>query len=150
MEDLSGSSTSHSIFTDTPSVGDEAEESESESCAAPFSKRPRLSRSSGKFKKSWNIPFLTPSKKGEKYTYCSLCSRDFSVAHGGLNDAKRHCESSGHQKKYSEYQSNSSITTYFGESSLSHSSKVISAEVMMAQFIALHNVRTFSSCRSLN
>ena len=96
--------------------------------------------SSGKFKKSWNIPFLVPSTKGEKFTYCRLCSRDVSVAHGGLNDAKRHCESAGHQKKYSECQSNTSIITYLGETSLSHSSKVLSAKVMMAQFIALHNL----------
>ena len=38
-----------------------------------------------------------------------------------------------HQKKYSLRQSNTSITTYFGESSLSHGSKVLSTEVMMAQ-----------------
>ena len=79
------------------------------------------------------------STKGEKFTYCRLCSHDVSVAHGGLNDAKRHCESVGHQKKYSECQSNTSIIMYLGETSLSHSSKVLSAEVMMAQFNALHN-----------
>ena len=62
------------------------------------------------------------------------------MIHGGHNDAKRHCETSGHQKKHSELQSNSTITSFFGESSISHSSKVISAEVMMAQFIALHNL----------
>ena len=132
---------SNSFTAETPSVGDEAEDSESESgLTVTFSKRPRLSRSKtgGKFKKSWDIPFLAPSKKGEKFAYCTLCSRDFSVAHGGLNDAKRHCDSSGHQNKYSECQSNSSL--YFRESSVSHNSKVLSAEVMMAQFIALHNV----------
>ena len=73
------------------------------------------------FKKNWNIAFLAPNTKGEKFSYCSLCSRDVSVAHWGLNGAKRHCESAGHQKKYSECQCNTFITTYFGESSLSHS-----------------------------
>ena len=135
---------STSSFTDTPSVGYEAEDSESESgLVFPLSKRPCLFRSKtcgGRFKKSWDIPFLEPSKKGEKFAYCTLCSRDFSVAHGGLNDATHHCESSGHQKKYSEFKSNSSLTTYFRESSQSHKSRVLAAEVMMAQFVALHDV----------
>ena len=43
-------------------------------------------------------------------------------------------------KRNSELQSNTSITNFFGESSVSHGLKVISAEVMMAQFIALHNL----------
>ena len=80
------------------------------------------------------------SSKGEKFAYCRLCSRDFSVVHGGHHDAKRPCESSGHHGKYSESQYNSTITSSWGESSMSHSSKVISAEVMMAQFVALHNL----------
>ena len=46
---------------------------------------------------------------------------------------KRHSDF-GHQKKYSE------LTTYFRESSVSHTSRVLSAELMMAQFIGLHNV----------
>ena len=58
---------SSNSFTDTPSVGDEAEDSESESgLSVPFSKRPRLSRSKtgGKFKKSWDIPFSRLARKG--------------------------------------------------------------------------------------
>ena len=104
--DLSGctSSTSTSTSTDmlfaVGSVAEEFESQSSENSAGPLSKKPRLRGlsvrgrqrgSSGKFKKSWNIPFLVPSTKGEKFTYCRLCSRDVSVAHGGLNDAKRHC-----------------------------------------------------------
>ena len=136
-------SPSSSTLTDSMSVGDD--DSETEEAVLP--KRPRLGSQwrsivtgSGKHRKSWNIPFIVASTKGEKYAHCKFCSCDFSVSHSGHNDAKRHCDSAGHQKKHSELQSNTSITSFFGESSVSHSSKVISAEVMMAQFIALHNL----------
>ena len=137
-------STSSSTLSDSTRVGDD--DSESEEAVRP--KRPRLgsqrrsivTTGSGKYRKSWNIQFIVASTKGEKFAHCKLCSRDFSVSHGGHNDAKRHCDSAVHQKKHSELQSNTSITSFFGESSLSHSTKVISAEVMMAQFIALHNL----------
>ena len=89
---------------------------------------------------SWNIPYIVASTKGDKYAYCRLCNHDFSVTYGGHNDAKRHCKTSGHLKKHSELQSNSTITDFLGESSVSHTSKVIPAEVMLAQFIALYNL----------
>ena len=119
MEEASSSSSAN-CFTDTL-VRDEAED-----FGRPVFEKTRP-KCSGNFKRSRNIPFLTPSKKGDKYTYCSLCFRDFSVAHGRLNDAKRHCHSSEHQRKHSEQQSCSSIATYFGESIRSHSSKVLLA-----------------------
>ena len=40
-----------------------------------------------------------------------LCKRDFSVTHGGHNDAKCHFESYGHLKRLSELQPNSNLTT---------------------------------------
>ena len=85
MEEVSDSRTAN-IFMDTLSLGDEPEDSEPDSSlAAPFSKRPHLPRPkcSKKFKRSWNTPFFLPSKKGEKFTYCSLCSCDFSLAQRG-------------------------------------------------------------------
>ena len=86
-------STSSSTLTDSMSMGDD--DSETEEAVLP--KRPRLGSQrrsivtgSGKYRKSWNIPFIVASTKGEKYAHCKLCSRDFSVSHGGQNDAKRH------------------------------------------------------------
>ena len=122
-------STSSSTLTDSMSVVDDSESEE-----AVLTKRPRLSSQrrsivtgSGKYRKSWNIPFIVASTKGEKFAHCKLCSRDFSVSHGGHNDAKRHCDSAAHHKKHSELQSNTSITSFFGESSVSHTTKVISS-----------------------
>ena len=94
---------------------------------------------SGRFK-NWKLEYIEASTKGNKYTHCRLCHRDFFVTHSGHNDAVGHCASSGHQKKCGELQSASTITIFFVESNTSYASKVISAEVMMAQFNALHNL----------
>ncbi len=37
--------------------------------------------------------FIEANAKTNKFAYCKLCHREFSVAHGGHNDAKRHCAS---------------------------------------------------------
>jgi len=49
----------------------------------------------GKFKKGWNLAFIEASTRGGNFAYCRLCCRDFSVSHGGHNDAKCHREASG-------------------------------------------------------
>ena len=53
-----------------------------------------------------------------------------------------HCHSAGHQSRLVDFQSSHSITDHFrGETQASiHSCKVMSAELMMAKFIALHNL----------
>ena len=63
--------------------------------------RGRHRGSSGKFKRSWNIPFLAPSRKEKRLLIVAYVLAMF-LSLMGLNDAKRHCESAGHQKKYSE------------------------------------------------
>ena len=129
--------------TESLSVGDDSESDETPDTLPKWRRlttikvRPR----SGKFKKGWSMPYIVASSKGDKYAYCKLCNSNFSVSHGGRNDAQRHCQSSGHLKRYAESQSALSITSRFrGESSASHFSKVMAAELMMAKFIALHNL----------
>ena len=102
----------------------------------------RGGRGTGRFKKSWKFPFINASTRGRRFSYCKLCNSHFSVAHGGVNDVKRHCQGPGHLRKHSESERNASIAKFFEESSVAHSltSKVTSAEVMMARFIAMHNL----------
>ncbi len=98
-----------------------------------------------KFKSNWTLPkFITASNKGSRYVYCKLCSSHFGVAHGGINDVKRHIKGSKHEEKYLESQKSVNIHDYFaGECpppSLALAQKVMSAELMMCQFIAMHNL----------
>ena len=105
------------------------------------SKRQRLelthkSFPSGHFRNHWYLPHILANSKGNLYARCKLCKRDFS----GHNDAKCHCESSGHLKSFNELQLNSNLTTFIEASCLFHSLKVISAEIAIAQFIDLHSL----------
>ena len=126
--------------TESLSVGDD---SESDETPDTLPKRRRLTTTtikvrprSGKFKKGWSMPYIVASSKGDKYAYCKLCNSNFSVSHGGRNDAQRHCQSSGHLKRYAESQSALSITSHFrGESSASHFSKVMAAEQSLLPYI---------------
>lgn len=98
-------------------------------------------KGTGRFKKSWNLPkFITASTKGNKHAYCQLCSRDFMVSHCGFRDIKRHCEGLLHQQRLDESNKSANITHLLREPSSSQALKVISAEVIMAQFIAMHNL----------
>ena len=89
---------------------------------------------------------ITSSSKSNKSVYCKLCCCELSVAHGGIHDIKRHVESLKHKAKLKQTEG-SSLTSFLGEASppsLSHSKRVISAEIM-AQFIAMHNLSFQSS-----
>ena len=98
----------------------------------------------GKFKTSWTLPkYIFSSSKGSRFASCKLCSSPFSVSHGGINDIKRHVDGLKHQQKLKESQASAGIANYFGEfrePSLAQAQKVLSAELMMSQSIAMHNL----------
>lgn len=91
-----------------------------------------------KFKRGWTLPqHISSSSKGD---YCRLCSSHFSVAHGGFNDVKRHVSGTVHQQRLKDSHGMSAIGTFFQKDSTDHQRNVISAEVHMANFIAMHNL----------
>ena len=105
----------------------------------------------GKFKSSWKLPEgITASSKGDRYAYCKLCSSHFGVAHGGLNDLSRHIKGPFHLQRLKDSQSTRGLTSMLGQSSsLSHARKVMTAEVIMCNFIAMHNL-SFQSADHLS
>ena len=119
------------------------DETETESAGELFPASKKR-KPSGMFKTTWKLPkFITCSDKGNRFAFCKLCSSHFGVSHGGINDVKRHIEGSKHKDKFLESQKSASISNYFGECqqpSLIHTQKVMSAELMMCQFIAMHNL----------
>ena len=112
MDAGASSSSTFSERSDSTSVDD----SDEQEFALP--KRPKLAErtprrersGSGRFKKSWNAPFIVASSKGEKFDYVLVISLSLMVDIMMLNVT----ESSGHQRKYSESQSNSTITSFWG------------------------------------
>ena len=41
-------------------------------------------------------PALRSSAKGPQFALCTVCKSDFSFAHGGKNDCKKHCDTQSH------------------------------------------------------
>ncbi|WP_419608145.1 hypothetical protein, partial [Thiolapillus sp.] len=41
-------------------------------------------------------PALRSSAKGPQFAHCTVCKSDFSIAHGGKNDCKKHCDTQSH------------------------------------------------------
>ena len=48
------------------------------------------------YTKEW--PEIQASKLADTMVFCTTCSFDLSVAHGGRNDIKRHIESNRHKE----------------------------------------------------
>ena len=97
----------------------------------------------GKFKASWKLPDgIITSSKCDQYAHCKLCKSDFSVAHGGFNDITRHSKGPTHQQRFKYSNSTKGIAGMLGQPSeqLSHIRKVTTAEVIMSNFIAMHNI----------
>jgi hypothetical protein len=111
----------------------------------------KVCQAGGKFRASWKLSVgITASSKGSQYAHCKLCMSDFSVAHGGLNDITRHTKGPTHQRRFKDSSSTQGIASMVGQpSQLSHTRKVTSAEVVMSNFIAMHNL-SFQSADHLS
>ena len=124
-------------------------DSSSNSGAVPEPKR--KCHPGGKFKKSWKLPDgIIASARGDGYAYCKLCMSHFSVVHGGFNDVSRHIKGLNHLQRLKDSTNTQGIVGMLGQqSSLSHARKVITAEVIMSNFIAMHNL-SFQSAEHLS
>ncbi len=122
---------------------------EDSSGATPAAKR--KSQCKGKFKRSWKLPEgVVASTKGDGYAYCKLCVSHFCVIHGGFNDVSRHIKGFNHLQRLKDSLGTQGIAGMLGQpSSLSHNRKVMTAEVIMSNFIAMHNL-SFQSADHLS
>ena len=64
----------------------------------------------------------------------------FSVPHGGFNNTKWHVSGSLHRQRQKDSYGTSAIATFFQKDATDHQCSVISVEVQMANFIAMHNL----------
>nr|XP_042906662.1 zinc finger BED domain-containing protein 5-like [Parasteatoda tepidariorum] len=84
------------------------------------------------------FPVLKRSKASENHAYCITCDMDFTIAHGGLYDCRRHVECERHKKNAERLATNKKINALF--SSSSDDLKVIRAEALFTNFILEHNL----------
>ena len=119
--------------SDSESVASEHEYSSSHASSSdlrpPPRKKGKSTAGTGKFKSSWRLPpHITASSKGSN---CKVCASNFCISHGGLNDIKRHVGGPIHKRKLAEMDRNARIESFVLDRT--HTKKVISAELMMAQ-----------------
>ena len=53
------------------------------------------------FMRSWEREFkgIFQSKEGPTKAFCTVCTVDFGIGHGGRSDVKRHVENKSHAAK---------------------------------------------------
>ena len=66
-----------------------------------------------------------------------ICRVDFSIAHAGVNDVKKHVSTIKHQENVKSASGHHSLTTLFRTESRD---QVIEAEILFANFTAEHNL----------
>lgn len=101
-------------------------------------KRPRYS---AKFKPEWSKDFdgiIRKSSKGESHAFCTLCSVDFTVSHGGKNDVQRHTETTNHQARARQAKGTRQLN--FCPNNKQDSINAVNAEVLFTNFISQHNL----------
>lgn len=95
------------------------------------------------------FPTLTAGKKSASLCFCTVCDSEFSIAHGGADDCRRHTESKKHkdnEKKATETNKCAKISGYFVSSSSKterkddHVNDVIRAEVMLVDLVTDMNL----------
>ena len=64
----------------------------------PLSKTPKRIRYEQKFKPEYfsEFKFLSKSRAGETYAFCTLCRSDICIVHGGRGDIKKHAGTANH------------------------------------------------------
>lgn len=92
-----------------------------------------------KFKKEYAQQFpVSTSSLGEYHAFCTVCSVDFLISHGGVNDIKKHIKSKKHLDQSKVRANTPRISNFFASSSGDHN--VIQAETLFTEFIIEHNL----------
>ena len=77
---------------------------------------------------------MSASKKGVLYAHCST---DFSVAHAGVNDVKKHVATAKHKGSSKSLSGHQNLSVFFQKDT---DDQVTRAEVLFANFVAEHNL----------
>ena len=87
---------------------------------------------------STRFPWAKVSRKGPTFAYCSVCSRDISVAYGGTKDLCKHENRAVHTSGTRSVACTSALTSYFNQPGPRRMESVIEAEVKFGFFLAEH------------
>ena len=96
-------------------------------------KKPRLCS----FRVEWKSHGMSASRKGVSYAHCNACNTDFSVAHAGVNDVKKHLATAKHKESSKALSGHQNLSVLFQKDA---DDQVTRAEVLFANFVAEHNL----------
>ena len=92
-----------------------------------------------KYKKEYAQQFpVSTSSLGDYHAFCTVCSVDFGIGHGGINDIQKHIKTKKHLD-HSKVRANTLPISKFFTSS-SGEQNVIRAETQFTEFIIEHNL----------
>ncbi|XP_034965228.1 uncharacterized protein LOC118082233 isoform X2 [Zootoca vivipara] len=103
-----------------------------------------------KYLEKWEseFSFVKKSRVGDSNAFCTICSCDFSVSHGGRNDVAQHKQSAKHKRRL-EAQKNAPTMSAFVNRNTTEADQVINAKVKMAMLCAKNNI-SFTFCDDFN
>lgn len=106
----------------------------------PAKKKPRVVQ---KFKSDYSImwPFVKASRVSENHAFCSTCAVDFSIAHGGRDDVRKHVRSKKHEAREEIKSKTVSVSSFFNQEAVNkEEQKVVKAEMLFLRFLVEHNI----------
>ena len=96
---------------------------------------------SQKFKQEYTVewPCITKSQKGIYHAFCTVCSRDISVEHGGRDDVRRHIATSKHAEIAKSRSSSRTVASFFTQQG-NEEDHITRAEIYFTGFLVEHNI----------
>ena len=85
--------------------------------SSPKRKRPyqQAEKCSSHYHKEWETKytFVKQSGKGDTYFTCTICKKDLSCSHGGVNDVTKHQATKCHSEFESQLKRTAKLTGFF-------------------------------------
>lgn len=88
------------------------------------------------YTKEW--PCLIASSLAPEYVFCTICSKDVTISHGGRDDCRRHIATTVHTNNANARDLKKKMASYLNTPNDEHS--VLKAELLFTSFISEHNL----------
>lgn len=102
----------------------------------PLKKSKKSQKYRQDYTKEW--PCLLESSLSPEHVFCTVCSRDICISHGGRDDCRRHIEATVHKKKANDRQANKKLSAFL--TTQGDETSVIKAELLYTAYISEHNL----------
>lgn len=125
----------------------ESNSSDSDTNSSPPRKRKKTKTVDQKFKEQYSVqfPLITKSRASSTRAHCTACNTDFSIAHSGIYDIKKHIATGVHQRNATCVSKQGNISRMFNKTQVE---SVTRAEILFVNFLTEHNLSLASADHS--